>query len=180
MAVSQLGTGEARICLLPELSLLFGQDSTIACCRSPTSSGCRLQRRRSARIEVLPADSPPERTARARRAGQRIPGTHAPRASRSPRSGGGSLPRSQILRSLANPRERHFTGFRTGSVDGVLGRCRIRVAHLWCRHTFAGSQPVRIPVGRRFAVPRVPERNYNVLRKAISAARSSSDKASPN
>jgi hypothetical protein len=56
----------------------------------------------------------------------------------------------------------------------------VRVAPLSRRHTLREVNRFECRRGRRFAVSRVAERNDSVLRKAISAARSSSDKSSPN
>lgn len=152
--MSQLGTGEARICLLPELSLLLSQTRQSPAADHRRRSACRLRRRRSVRLEVLPAGSPPERTAPAGRAWAADLG-HSRAARFAFAAFGRRIPASQPNphKPRKSARERYFTGFRTGSVDGVLGRCRIRVAHLSRRHTFAASEPVRIPVGSSVCGP---------------------------
>ena len=85
-------------------------------------------------------------------------------------------------RSAAGPDP--YVGVNGASVSGLLTEVpfgRIlpvngRLAKAASGRAFHASCHPRI----RFAVRRVPRRNYNVSRKAVSAARSSSDKSSPN
>jgi hypothetical protein len=65
-----------------------------------------------------------------------------------------SLTPSQTLRSLANPRASGISqGFELALSMAFLAVAEIRVAHLSRRHTLAGSEPVRIPVGSSVCGP---------------------------